>query len=278
MSFCEFVVGKCVAFLVQLGCSRCCVACAEARRDRNNQKMKDFQKEFIDFAIETDVIRFGSFQLKSGRQSPYFFNAGLFNTGETLTKIGSYYAAALEDAVQEGVFGKEGFHVLFGPAYKGIPLVAATSIALFTNHGRSLGYSFNRKVAKAYGEGGNIVGTPLSSGTRVVIVDDVITAGTAIRETVEIINSHGAVLAGVLIALDRQERTGPSSTTTESNDPKVDKQDLSKLSAIQQVEKEFGVPVVSIVKLDSLINHLASNPTTSQHVDALAQYRKTYGA
>jgi len=231
--------------------------------------LKDYQREFIEFAIETDVIRFGSFQLKSGRLSPYFFNAGLFNTGETLARIGKHYAAALEDAIKGGKFGSKdaGFDVLFGPAYKGIPLVATTSIALYTNHGRSVGYSFNRKVAKAYGEGGNIVGTPLQPGTRVLIVDDVITAGTAIRETVEIIKAHGAVLAGVLIALDRQERTGASTDSS-----------LSTLSAIQQVELEFGVPVVSIVKLDSLISYLSSNQATSQQVDALAEYRKTYGA
>ncbi len=157
--------------------------------------MKAFQQEFIEFALSRQVLKFGSFTLKSGRTSPYFFNAGLFNTGGDLAKLGSFYAAALMDAGID-------FDVLFGPAYKGIPIATTTAVALAEHHNRDVPYCFNRKEAKTHGEGGSLVGSPLKG--RIMLVDDVITAGTAIRESMEIIQAQGAELAGVLIALDRQ--------------------------------------------------------------------------
>ena len=212
--------------------------------------MHPYQHDFIDFILSTNVLRFGDFTLKSGRTSPYFFNAGLFNSGASLAKLGQFYAHTI---AQCGV----DYDVLFGPAYKGIPLVAAASIALSEHHQQDIAYSFNRKEAKAHGEGGSIVGTPLAG--KILIVDDVITAGTAIRESIEIIQAAGATPAGVVIALDRMEKgTGEK-------------------SSVQEVEDRFGIPVIPIVTMAHLINHLESHPTLSHYVDAMQAYRQAYG-
>ena len=212
--------------------------------------MLSYQKEFIDFALQRQVLRFGEFTLKSGRLSPYFFNAGLFNTGEALARLGRFYAEAI---VREA----PAFEVLFGPAYKGIPLASATTIALADRHGRDVPWCFNRKEAKAHGEGGNLVGSPLQG--KVMIIDDVITAGTAIRESMAIIEAHGARPAGVIIALDRQERgTGDK-------------------SAIQEVEETYGIPVISIIKLADLIAYLADHPDLESHLEKVEAYRAEYG-
>jgi len=213
--------------------------------------MQDYQHEFIEFAIQSDVLRFGEFTLKSGRVSPYFFNAGLFNTGGALARLGGYYAAAVQDSGVD-------FDTLFGPAYKGIPLAAACAIALAERHGRDVPYCFNRKEAKDHGEGGNTVGAPLAG--RVLIVDDVITAGTAIGEAMQIIEAAGARPAGVVIALDRQERG------------------QGERSAIQEVEQRYGIPVVSIVRLDELIEYLGSQPGRTEALEAVRSYREEYGA
>ena len=212
--------------------------------------MKDYQHEFIDFAINAGVLRFGDFTLKSGRTSPYFFNAGLFNTGEHLARLGRFYAQAITDS-------KTGFDVLFGPAYKGIPLAAATSIALADHHQQNVPWCFNRKEAKDHGEGGNLVGAGLNG--RVLIIDDVITAGTAIREAVEIIQNAGATTGGVVIALDRQER-GQGMT-----------------SAIQEVEESLKVRVTSIIKLEHLLEYLQDKPGHEQDVAKIQAYREQYG-
>jgi orotate phosphoribosyltransferase len=212
--------------------------------------MRDYQKAFIDFAIGQDVLRFGEFTLKSGRTSPYFFNAGLFNTGEALAKLGQNYAQAI---VESGIE----FDVLFGPAYKGIPLAAATAVALSEHHNRNVPYSFNRKEAKDHGEGGNIVGAPLQG--KILIIDDVITAGTAIREAMDIISAAGAEAAGVVIALDRQEK-GQGET-----------------SAIQEVEAEYKIPVASIIKLENLISYIEQDEKFTDYLDAVKAYRKQYG-
>ena len=212
--------------------------------------MKDYQHDFIDFAISAGVLRFGDFTLKSGRASPYFFNAGLFNTGEHLARLGRYYAQAITDS---GI----AFDVLFGPAYKGIPLAAAASIALADHHQRNIPWCFNRKEAKDHGEGGNLVGAELSG--KVLVIDDVITAGTAIRESVEIIQQAGATLAGVVIALDRQERG------------------RDQRSAIQEVEETLGIQVTSIVTLAQLLDYLRSKPEHSEDVKKVAAYRQQYG-
>ena len=212
--------------------------------------MHDYQREFIEFALQRQVLRFGEFRLKSGRISPYFFNAGLFNTGAALARLGRYYAAAITDR-------DPGFDVLFGPAYKGIPLAAAASIALAEHHGRDVPYSFNRKEAKAHGEGGNIVGAPLEG--RVLIIDDVITAGTAIREAMQIIDDAGATPAGVIIALDRQEKG------------------QGDLSAIQEVEQQYGIPVLSIIRLENLVAYLQDQPDMQAHLESIEAYREQYG-
>jgi orotate phosphoribosyltransferase len=212
--------------------------------------MKAFQQEFIEFALSRQVLKFGSFTLKSGRTSPYFFNAGLFNTGGDLAKLGRFYAAALMDA---GI----AFDVLFGPAYKGIPIATTTAVALAEHHGQDVPYCFNRKEAKTHGEGGSLVGSPLKG--RIMLVDDVITAGTAIRESMEIIQAQGAELAGVLIALDRQERG------------------KGELSAIQEVERDFGTKVVSIIGLKDLIQYLEGKPELAAHLDAVKAYRAEFG-
>lgn len=212
--------------------------------------MKAFQIEFIEFALSRQVLKFGSFTLKSGRTSPYFFNAGLFNTGGDLAKLGRFYAAAIQDS---GI----GFDVLFGPAYKGIPIATTTAVALAEHHQRDVPYCFNRKEAKTHGEGGNLVGSALQG--RILLVDDVITAGTAIRESMQIIQAQGAELAGVLIALDRQERG------------------QGELSAIQEVERDFGTRVISIIGLNDLINYLQGKPELAEHLDAVTAYRAQYG-
>ena len=204
---------------------------------------------FIDLCLSLGVLRFGEFKLKSGRTSPYFFNAGLFKTGRALADLGRHYAQAIHGGGIE-------CDVLFGPAYKGIPLVTTTAIALADQHGRDMPWAFNRKEAKDHGEGGNIVGTPLSG--RVLIVDDVITAGTAIREAVDIIRKAGATPIGVVIALDRQERG------------------QGARSAVQEVEQDLGLPVTSIVKLIDLITHVQAQGDNAQ-LDALHRYRAEYG-
>ena len=212
--------------------------------------MKNYQKDFIDFAIQAGVLRFGEFTLKSGRTSPYFFNAGLFNTGDHLARLGRCYAQAIVDS---GI----NFDVLFGPAYKGIPLAAAASIALAEQHGKNIPWCFNRKEAKDHGEGGNLVGSPLNG--RILVIDDVITAGTAIRESVDIIKSAGAELVGVIIALDRQERG------------------QGERSAIQEVEENLGIKVASIVKLEHLLEYLKMQSSYEDAVAKIESYRDQYG-
>ena len=212
--------------------------------------MQAYQREFIRFAIERGVLRFGQFTLKSGRTSPYFFNAGLFDSGLALARLGRFYAAAVVDSGID-------FDVLFGPAYKGIPLAASTAVALAEHHQRDLPWCFNRKEAKDHGEGGSLVGAPLAG--RVLIVDDVITAGTAIREVMQIIQAQGAQAAGVLIALNRQERG------------------QGELSAIQEVERDFGMPVVSIVSLEQVLEYLAGDAQLKQYLPAVQAYRAEYG-
>ena len=212
--------------------------------------MQDYQKEFIEFALSSNVLRFGEFTLKSGRVSPYFFNAGLFNTGEALAKLGKYYATALKDSDIK-------FDVLFGPAYKGIPLASSCAMSLFTEHNINTPYSFNRKEAKTHGEGGNIVGAPLEG--KVLIIDDVITAGTAIREAMDIISNAGAQAAGVLIALDRQEKG------------------KAELSAIQEVEQQYKIPVTSIIKLGDLIEFIKDKAEFKEFLPSVEAYREQYG-
>lgn len=209
----------------------------------------DFRQEFIEFAVACKVLRFGEFVTKAGRQSPYFFNAGLFNDGASLGRLAGFYAKA---AQVSGV----GFDMLFGPAYKGIPLVAAISIALAID-GQNYPFAFNRKEAKDHGEGGNIVGAPLAG--RVLIVDDVISAGTSVRESVELIRAAGATPAGVLIALDRQERG------------------QGELSAVQEVQRDYGIPVIAVATLGDLMTYLDSHPDFAAHRAAVASYRERYG-
>lgn len=212
--------------------------------------MQAYQRDFIRFAIERGVLRFGEFTLKSGRTSPYFFNAGLFNSGLALAQLGRFYAAAVVDS---GI----PFDVLFGPAYKGIPLAAATAVALAEHHQIDTPWCFNRKEAKDHGEGGTLVGAPLAG--RVMIIDDVITAGTAIREVMQIIQAQDARAAGVLIALNRQERG------------------QGELSAIQEVERDFGMPVVSIVSLEQVLEYLAGDAELKKHLPAVETYRANFG-
>lgn len=214
--------------------------------------MQAYQREFIEFAIEQGVLKFGEFTLKSGRVSPYFFNAGLFRTGSALAQLGRFYANAIEASGLS-------FDVLFGPAYKGIPLAATTAVALADHHDRDLPFAFNRKEAKSHGEGGNIVGAELAG--RILIIDDVITAGTAIREVMTLIEAAGAEAAGVVIALDRQERGEGSQ------------------SAIQEVESRYAMPVVSIVTLDMVLSYLEqqSNQELQGHAAAIRDYRARYG-
>jgi orotate phosphoribosyltransferase len=212
--------------------------------------MKDYQREFIEFALSKQVLRFGEFTLKSGRTSPYFFNAGLFNTGGDLARLGRFYAAALQDS-------KIDYNLLFGPAYKGIPIATTTAVALADSYDIDMPYCFNRKEAKTHGEGGSLVGSALEG--KVMLVDDVITAGTAIRESMQIIQAHGAELSGVLIALDRQEKG------------------QAELSAIQEVERDFSTQVISIVTLADLISYLAEKPEMADNLASIKQYREDYG-
>ncbi len=212
--------------------------------------MQAYQREFIEFALQRNVLKFGQFTLKSGRTSPYFFNAGLFNTGGDLAKLGKYYAQALQSSNID-------FDLLFGPAYKGIPIATTTAVALADKHNVDIPYCFNRKEAKTHGEGGNLVGSPLQG--KVMLVDDVITAGTAIRESMQLIQANNATLAGVLIALDRQEKG------------------QGELSAIQEVERDFNTQVVSIVSLADLVEYLKLQPDMAEHLANIQQYRKDYG-
>ncbi len=212
--------------------------------------MKAYQREFIEFALEKQVLKFGEFTLKSGRKSPYFFNAGLFNSGRDLAKLGRYYAAALVDSAIN-------YDVLFGPAYKGIPIASATAVQLAELHDQDVPWCFNRKEAKDHGEGGNLVGSPLKG--RIMLVDDVITAGTAIRESMDLIHANGAELAGVLIALDRQEKG------------------KGELSAIQEVQRDYNAPVIAIITLSDLINYLETQPEMAVYLEKVKEYRASYG-
>ena len=212
--------------------------------------MHDYQREFIEFALEHDVLRFGSFTLKSGRTSPYFFNAGAIDTGAGLAALGRFYAAAI---VEDGLHAD----VILGPAYKGIPIAAATAVQLAEVHGRDVPWCFNRKEAKDHGEGGLVVGAPLTG--RVLVVDDVITAGTAIREVVEIVKDAGAAVAAIVVAIDRQERGS------------------GDVSAVQQIEQELGVRVRAIVSLDDVVEHLAQTGRHGEHLDAVRAYRDEHG-
>ena len=211
--------------------------------------MEQYQNDFVDFMLEIGALKFGEFTLKSGRVSPYFFNAGQFNQGNHLSQLGQFYAQAIEAS---GIK----FDVLFGPAYKGIPLVAATAIALNDSFNRSVPYSFNRKEAKDHGEGGNIVGHPLEGD--ILIIDDVITAGTAIREAKDIIDANGAKTKGVVVALDRQEKG------------------KGELSAIQEAEQNFGITVVSIINLSHIVDYLKAN-NDKNIISRIESYRSQYG-
>ncbi|WP_159567186.1 orotate phosphoribosyltransferase [Budvicia diplopodorum] len=212
--------------------------------------MKPYQRQFIEFALSKQVLKFGEFHLKSGRVSPYFFNAGLFNTGRDLALLGRFYAAALVDSGIE-------FDLLFGPAYKGIPIATTTAVALSEHHNIDIPYCFNRKETKDHGEGGNLVGSPLTG--RVMLVDDVITAGTAIRESMDIISQKQASLSGVLISLDRQERG------------------RSELSAIQEVQRDYACRVIAIITLDDLIEYLAEKPEMAEQLAAIKAYQQEFG-
>jgi len=211
--------------------------------------MEQYQNDFLDFMLEIGALKFGEFTLKSGRVSPYFFNAGQFNQGNHLSQLGQFYAKAIEAS---GIK----FDVLFGPAYKGIPLAAATAIALNDSFNRSVPYSFNRKEAKDHGEGGNIVGHPLEGD--ILIIDDVITAGTAIREAQDIITANGANTKGVIVALDRQEKG------------------KGELSAIQEVEQNFGIAVVSIINLSHIVDYLKAN-NDENIISRIESYHSQYG-
>lgn len=212
--------------------------------------MHAYQRDFIELALDLEVLRFGEFTLKSGRTSPYFFNAGLFGTGARLAALGRFYADAIAQSGLE-------FDVLLGPAYKGIPIAAATAVQLSALHDRDVPWCFNRKEAKAHGEGGTIVGSPLIG--RALVVDDVITAGTAIREVAGIVDEAGASIAGIVVALDRQERG------------------RGELSAIQEVERDLGVPVVSIIGFDQIIDHLEQTGLHGEHLGAVRAYREEFG-
>ncbi|KPK11296.1 MAG: orotate phosphoribosyltransferase [Acidithiobacillales bacterium SG8_45] len=212
--------------------------------------MEQYQREFIDFAIDTGAIRFGEFTLKSGRKSPYFFNAGLFNTGAKLAQLGRFYAQAILDSGIE-------FDMLFGPAYKGIPLCTTTAIALADHHNRDVPYAFDRKEAKTHAEKGIIVGHPLEG--RVLIIDDVISSGMSINAAVDIIKLAGAEPSGVIIAVDRQERGA------------------GEVSAVMEVESTHGINVASIIKLETLVPYLSRNAEYGQHLKAIEQYSQTYG-
>jgi orotate phosphoribosyltransferase len=212
--------------------------------------MLDYQRAFIQFAIERKVLKFGQFTLKSGRKSPYFFNAGLFNTSVALARLGYFYAEALTTSNIK-------FDLLFGPAYKGIPLVSSLAVLLANQYQLDIPFAFNRKEVKHHGEGGHIIGAPLQG--KVMIIDDVITAGTAIREVINIISHAGAEPAGVLIALDRQERG------------------QNKLSAIQDIQQAYRIPVKAIIQLKQILEYLADDQQLAQHYNDVARYRQEYG-
>lgn len=212
--------------------------------------MQDYKREFIEFAVAQEVLRFGEFELKSGRISPYFFNAGLFNSGAALAKLGRFYAAAI---AQSGVE----YDVMLGPAYKGIPLAATTAVALADHHDQDVPYAFNRKEAKTHGEGGQLVGAELTG--RVLIIDDVITAGTAVREVMALIEQHQAKPAAVVIALNRQEKG------------------QGELSAIQEIERDYGIPVISIISLADLLQYLREQGNDESLLQRISEYRQNYG-
>ncbi len=223
----------------------------------------DLRAEFIRFAVDAGVLRFGEFRTKAGRLSPYFFNAGLFCDGASLGRLAHFYAHALLGAEREG---RVAFDLLFGPAYKGIPLASATAVAL-AQQGRNVGYAFNRKETKDHGEGGTLIGAPLAG--RVVIVDDVISAGTSVGESVEIIRAQGAEPAAVLIALDREERSGNAT-------------EIGERSAAQEVERSHGIPVIAVATLTDLLGFLDSGQAlaagVSEYRERVADYRARYGA
>lgn len=214
--------------------------------------MENYKQKFIEMSIQIGALKFGEFELKSGRVSPYFFNMGLFSTGQTIKNIGNFYASALEESNIE-------FDMLFGPAYKGITLTSVMSASLFMNHDKDVPFVYNRKEKKDHGEGGQIVGPSLSG--KIVIVDDVITAGTAIKEASQIIREAGAEISGIIIAIDRQEKGA------------------GEYSAVQEVSSKLGVPVISIVNLDQILAFVKnSSSELEDHVEAIENYRKEYGA
>lgn len=216
--------------------------------------MRAYQIEFIELALEIEVLKFGQFKLKSERISPYFFNSGLFNTGYAAAKLARCYSAAVEDLQRNS---DARFDMLFGPAYKGIPLVALTAAALAERYGIDLPFCFNRKEAKKHGEGGAIIGAPVSG--RVLILDDVITAGTAIREAIDLIQHEGGEPAGILIALDRQERGE------------------NEMSAVEEIQEKYGIPVASIIRLQDLIEHLETSAEHGDFLPVVEEYRQRYG-
>ena len=212
--------------------------------------MHDYQREFIEFAIRNQVLRFGEFTLKSGRVSPYFFNSGLFNSGASIARLGRYYAETVTRSALD-------FDILFGPAYKGIPLAVTTAVAIAEHHGRDIPYAFNRKEVKDHGEGGTVVGAALQG--RVLIIDDVISAGTSVTESIQLIRAVGAAPAGVVVALDRQERSHGA------------------LSAIQEVEQRHGIPVLSIINLDQIITCITGINDMNDSLLRIQSYREQYG-
>ena len=212
--------------------------------------MEQYKRDFIEFALSRNVLKFGEFTLKSGRKSPYFFNAGLFNTGADLARLGEFYAAAIQASAVD-------VDVVFGPAYKGIPIGTSVSVALFNRYGIDKPVCFNRKEVKDHGEGGNLIGSPLQG--KILLVDDVITAGTAIRESMELISANQAELAAVLIALNRKERG------------------KGELSAIQEVERDYQCQVLSIIDLDDLMQFIEQDPRYSNHLPEMRAYRAEFG-
>ncbi len=212
--------------------------------------MEQYKRDFIEFALSRNVLKFGEFTLKSGRKSPYFFNAGLFNTGADLARLGEFYAAAIQASAVD-------FDVVFGPAYKGIPIGTSVSVALFNRYGIDKPVCFNRKEVKDHGEGGNLIGSPLQG--KILLVDDVITAGTAICESMELISANQAELAAVLIALNRKERG------------------KGELSAIQEVERDYQCQVLSIIDLDDLMQFIEQDPRYSSHLPEMRAYRAEFG-
>lgn len=212
--------------------------------------MEQYKRDFIEFALSRNVLKFGEFTLKSGRKSPYFFNAGLFNTGADLARLGEFYAAAIQASAVD-------FDVVFGPAYKGIPIGTSVSVALFNHYGIDKPVCFNRKEVKDHGEGGNLIGSPLQG--KILLVDDVITAGTAIRESMELISANKAELVAVLIALNRKERG------------------KGELSAIQEVERDYQCQVLSIIDLDDLMQFIEQDPRYSSHLPEMRAYRAEFG-